>query len=67
MSQLRKVNLGNNKSTTPKMMTHEQVTNYEDDKQQIINTINSIANLLNNHNEKIAPIVESYKRRNNNG
>ena len=63
MSQLRPVNLGNGRSSEPKMMTHQQAANYEVDKQSILNAINSAAAALQQHNEAVAPIVESYKRR----
>ena len=67
MSQLREVNLNNGRSNTPKMMSQGEVADYEADKQNTINYLNAIASLLNDHNQKIAPIVDSYKRRNNNG
>lgn len=67
MSQLREVNLNNGRSNAPKIMSQGEVADYETDKQNTINYLNSIADLLIDHNQKIAPIVDSYKRRNENG
>ena len=68
MSQLREVNLGNGRSSNnPKIMSHGEVADYEADKQKTLDYLNGIANLLIQHNQQIAPIVDSYKRRNNNG
>lgn len=61
MGQLREVNLTENYKK--KIKTKGQVRSYEESKKEQIEYINSIANLLKAHNEKIAPIVESYKRR----
>ena len=63
MSQLRKVNLKKDSSSNTMIKTKSQVKSYEEDKRRQIEYINSITNLLQAHNEKIAPIVENYKRR----
>ena len=63
MSQLRPVNLLHEENNNPKIKTQSQVKDYEEEKANIINQINSYAALLQKHNEQIAPIVESYKRR----
>ena len=60
----RQVNLtGQSNSNTVQIMSKTDVKNYEEDKQNIIAYINDIASLLQEHNRKITPIVESYKRR----
>lgn len=45
------------------MMSKGGVKNYEEDKANTIAYINAVADLLKKHNEQIAPIVESYKKR----
>ena len=65
MSELRKVNLKKNSSSNMMIKTKNQVKSYEEDKRRQIEYINDITNLLKVHNEKIAPIVENYKRRRN--
>lgn len=52
-----------NPKPTP-IMSKSGVKNYEEDKAATIAYINAVAELLKEHNRQIAPIVESYKRRN---
>lgn len=66
-SQLREVNLDRNNTNSRKIMTKGEVKDYEESKREYINYINSIASLLQQHNEKIAPIVQSYQSRKNGG
>ena len=66
-SQLREVNLDRNNRNSQKIMTKGEVKDYEESKREYINYINSIASLLQQHNEKIAPIVQSYQSRKNGG
>lgn len=61
MGQLRQVNL--TKNYTNKIKSKKEVRNYEESKKEQIAYINAITDLLQAHNEKIAPIVENYKRR----
>lgn len=60
MGQLRKVNLSGNSN---KIKTKKEVRSYEESKKEQIAYINAITDLLKEHNEKITPIVENYKRR----
>ena len=46
------------------IMSKSGVKSYEEDKANTIAYINAVAELLKEHNRQIAPIVESYKRRN---
>lgn len=66
-SQLREVNLDRRNTNSQKIMSKGEVKDYEESKRDYINYINSVASLLQQHNEKIAPIVQSYKARQNGG
>ena len=66
-SQLREVNLDRRNTDSQKIMSKGEVKDYEESKREYINYINSVASLLQQHNEKIAPIVQSYKARQNGG
>ena len=71
MSQLRKVDLqhkgtNENISKVTPMMSKGEAQSYEEDKQNILAYIKGISNLLQEHNRQIAPIVNSYKSRQNN-
>ena len=61
MGQLREVNLTKNYAN--KIKTKKEVRSYEESKKEQIAYINAITDLLKEHNEKITPIVENYKRR----
>ena len=61
MGQLREVNLTKNYAN--KIKTKKEVRSYEESKKEQIAYINAISDLLKEHNEKITPIVENYKRR----
>ena len=65
-SQLRSVSLkgtGDPEVNTTKMMSSGQVKDYEEDKKEMIDQINRIADLLTTHNQKVEKVVDSYKKR----
>ena len=63
-SQLRKVNL--DKSNTVRMKSTGEVREFNE-KKEVLDYINNVAALLKHHNDQIAPIVQSYKSRQNGG
>ena len=63
-SQLRKVNL--DKSNTARMKSTGEVREFNE-KKEVLEYINNVAALLKHHNDQIAPIVQSYKSRQNGG
>ena len=66
--QLRQVNLTKNtdEHSTVHIKSTEEVRDYNESKQEILTYLNNVANLLQRHNEQIAPIVQSYNARKNN-
>ena len=66
--QLRQVNLTKNTddSSPIHIKSSQEVRDYNESKQEILAYLNNVANLLQRHNEQIAPIVQSYNARKNN-
>ena len=68
MSELRKVDLlknNNSQSSANKMMPKQEARDYSESVKETVDYINNIAALLQQHNDRIRPIVESYNARKN--